>query len=160
VIIAANSDLVTNVITSGEPYNNLSSVPYNPSSTDITNLDSGPAESASDIYARILLAKRIGYPLWFPEPSNYPPKYQQKGVCVGDLGYITFDGHFDFLFNICLPSNHPINYQAPPGFHPLEFNGENDVITTSTIYTPGNVIASESIQMESFGSDAEFQPNR
>jgi hypothetical protein len=149
---------VVDAIALDEPSNNASCA-YSP----IIRQDWGPpesAESASNAYARFLLPRSIGYPLWFPEPSNYLPEYQRKGIGVGDLGYITFDGHFDFLFNICLPSDHPINYQAPPEFQPLEFNEESDVTTTPQIYTPGQFIASESIQMKSFKSDAEFRPNR
>jgi hypothetical protein len=148
---------VVDPIALDEPSNNASCAPYSPLSMDIIGQDLSPAESASNAYARFLLPKSIGYPLWFPEPSNYPPEYQRKGIGVGDLGYITFDGHFDFLFNICLPSNHPINYQAPPEFQPLEFNEESDVITTPQIYMPGKFIASESIQMK---SDAEFRSHR
>ena len=31
-------------------------------------------------------AKGIGFPLWHPEPSQYPPRYQRRGVDVGDVG--------------------------------------------------------------------------
>jgi hypothetical protein len=127
---------------------------------NITGEDFGLAASPSDVYARNLLVKSIGHPLWFPEPSSYPPEYTRKGVGVGDVGVMSIEGHFDFLFNICLPSDHPINLNTPPEFQPLEFNGESDVITTPQMHTLGTVIASEGIQMEPFESDAEFQPIR
>ena len=126
---------------------------------DFTSLDYELAESPSNIFSRILLVKRIGYPLWFPEPSSYPPEYPRKGVGVGDVGVMSTDGHFDFLFNICFPSDHPVNLNTPPEFQPLVFNGESDIITTPQIHTLGTVIASEGIQMGPLESDAEGQPS-
>lgn len=117
-------------------------------------------ENASDCYARILLTKRIGYPLWVPEPSEYPQEYHREGVSVGDIGVITFDGRFDFIFNICLPSYHPVNCQAPPALEPLgEFTRARDVTTIPNMHSPGCVIASQSIQREFFESDMQFHSN-
>ena len=33
---------------------------------------------------------------------------------IGDVGIINVRGSFEFLFNICLPANHQINYQGVP----------------------------------------------
>jgi hypothetical protein len=148
---------IVNAIDIGESSNNTSRATYSLPSTSINSQDLEPTTSSSDTYARILLVKSIGYPLWFPEPSNYPPEYQKTGIGIGDVGHITFDGHFDFLFNICLPSDHPVNYQAPPEFRPLEINREVDLKATLQICT-GGIIASESI--EPFESDVELQHHR
>jgi hypothetical protein len=44
-----------------------------------------------------------------------------KGVSIGDVGLITPDGAFDYLFNICLPSDDPVNInRVPENFLPLE----------------------------------------
>lgn len=120
----------------------------------------GPTERASDVYARILLTKGIGYPLWIPEPSDEFPEYEREGVSIGDVGVITFDGRFDFLFNICLPPGHPNNRRAPPNFEPLPEVQPGDVITTHNIHSPGCVIASKSITRQIFNSDVQSQHNR
>ena len=66
--------------------------------------------------------KKHGFPLWIPQPNmTLPPSYQRQGVSIGDVGIITPDGGFDFLFNVCLPAEHPSNPEVlPEGFVPLE----------------------------------------
>lgn len=50
-----------------------------------------------------------------------PVPYRRIGVSIGDVGIITREGAFDFLFNICYSRDHPINslIQLPPDFEPL-----------------------------------------
>ncbi|PPQ75229.1 hypothetical protein CVT24_007656 [Panaeolus cyanescens] len=66
----------------------------------------------------------ISHPLWAPQPNMLlPAEFRQKGISIGDVGIITSTGQFDFLFNICLPPNHPINPpQLPEGFKTLELS--------------------------------------
>jgi hypothetical protein len=46
--------------------------------------------------------------------------YRRKGINIGDVGIITPTGGFSFLFNICLPHDHPINPRTlPEGFAPI-----------------------------------------
>ncbi|KAJ7592697.1 hypothetical protein C8J56DRAFT_1127186, partial [Mycena floridula] len=80
-------------------------------------------------YARLLLPHGCGYPLWFPESDfNLPDAYKEKGVRIGDLGYLSHDGGFNYLFNICKPSDHPINAgRTPQGFQPLTLSSRSDV---------------------------------
>lgn len=69
-------------------------------------------ESPNELYCRLLLTKnrKGGYPLWIPEPNKVLPKaYYERGVSIGDVGLITEDGQFDYLFNICEDENHPVN---------------------------------------------------
>jgi hypothetical protein len=64
-------------------------------------------------------------------------EYQRTGILIGDVGIITSRGTFDFLFNICLPVDHPVNSNGvPEQFEPFmikpadvekysEFKGES-----------------------------------
>ncbi|EFI26919.1 hypothetical protein CC1G_15320 [Coprinopsis cinerea okayama7 len=83
--------------------------------------DPTPPILSNAIYERHLLKHRHGFPLWSPHPSVQLPKsYVDKGVRVGDVGIITQYGAFDYLFNICLPAEHPNNSgPLPDGFVPL-----------------------------------------
>jgi hypothetical protein len=104
------------------------------------------SESAAEAYARILLPQRIGYPLWIPGPANNPRGYEREGVRIGDVGTITPHGGFQYIFNIGLPVNHPINRRAPPSLESFEFQQDDDTEGRSDIYRPGCVISSNSIQ--------------
>jgi hypothetical protein len=60
------------------------------------------SQAAPDIYTDCLLPLRHGYPLFRPEPHEcLPTAYRTEGVSIGDVGIITPEGYFDFLFNIC-----------------------------------------------------------
>ncbi|KAK0196351.1 hypothetical protein F5146DRAFT_1011186 [Armillaria mellea] len=89
-------------------------------------------QHAHVVYTKLLLARGHGYPLWIPEPDyTLPPEYIDKGICVGDVVIIRDDGGFDFLFNIFLEADHPINRdRVPPRFEPLHVSN----LTTRTIY--------------------------
>ncbi|KAL0567788.1 SCF ubiquitin ligase complex subunit cdc4 [Marasmius crinis-equi] len=79
---------------------------------------------ASDIYASALCSLGFGYPLWIPEPNNaLPDDYKKKGVRTGDVGVLTDDGGFDFVFNACVSATDPINVNGvPESFQPLVRN--------------------------------------
>ena len=78
------------------------------------------SESDPDTYARILLTKRIGYPLWRPNPSASPVEHRRHGVNIGDVGKILYDGRFLFLFNVFLRGDDPGNRWHIPNFTPLQ----------------------------------------
>src|ERR1700756_5687612 len=55
-----------------------------------------------EIYSRYIMGLQHGYPLHDPEPDlSLPPAARKKGVRIGDVGLVTRDGSFDFLFNVC-----------------------------------------------------------
>jgi hypothetical protein len=83
-----------------------------------------------DVYARLMLPKKRGFPLWIPQPhQNLPRDYRKNGVDIGDVGIVTSDGVFDFLFNICRPSHDPINRDGvPDDFLPLQPPNPGDII--------------------------------
>ncbi|KAK0480170.1 hypothetical protein IW261DRAFT_1593374 [Armillaria novae-zelandiae] len=81
------------------------------------------------IYTKLLLRRGHGYPLWIPESDdNLPDVYRNKGVTVGDLGILTDDGGFDFLFNVCAEADDPVNQgHVPPLFQPLQISSSHTI---------------------------------
>jgi hypothetical protein len=71
-----------------------------------------------------------------------------EGVSIGDVGIIRPGGYFDFLFNICLPNDHPVNCSTPPNFQLLEFNPAQETIETPHAHEPGCILGSSSIMRE------------
>jgi hypothetical protein len=114
----------------------------------------------SAVYARLLLAKKQGFPLWLPQPhDNLPNEYRKKGVSIGDVGIVTSDGAFDFLFNICLPHDNPINgNRVPDNFQPLEPPDQVDILQLLA-YNPGDHVASGSIKRLQPGLGSSIQPS-
>ena len=62
-----------------------------------------------------------GHLLWIPEPNRQLPKeYRAQGTLIGDVGILTPQGGFSFLFNILRPSSDSINpNNLPQQFCPL-----------------------------------------
>jgi hypothetical protein len=102
-------------------------------------------QNDGEVYARLLLPKKFGFPLWIPQPHrNLPREYRRNGVNIGDVGIITSGGVFDFLFNVCLPSHHSINGgRVPNDFKPLDPPEPVDIINVTVAST---YIASRSIE--------------
>jgi len=77
----------------------------------------------NQIYVEHLLNEKRGYPLWVPQANtNTSREYQSRGISIGDVGFFTESGEFDFLFNICLSAADPINPEQdelPDGFRPI-----------------------------------------
>uniref|UniRef100_A0A0W0F4N9 Uncharacterized protein n=1 Tax=Moniliophthora roreri TaxID=221103 RepID=A0A0W0F4N9_MONRR len=84
-----------------------------------------PCVYESQTYARLLFPLRHGYALWIPEPNELLPlQYRETGVRIGDVGLITEDGGFDYIFNICASADDPINQMngVPDDFEQLRWN--------------------------------------
>ena len=96
----------------------------------------------SQVYSKLLSGKGHGYPLWIPEPNeNLSHEYRQRGVSIGDVGIITPDGGFDFLFNVYLLANNPIHINGvPEGFLKLDLD-QGDVFKQSYMHPPGAIIS-------------------
>jgi hypothetical protein len=117
---------------------------------------------ASEVYARLLLPKRLGFPLWCPTPDcNLPDEYRKKGVSIGDVGILTADGQFDFLFNICVPSDDPINhYGVPEGFENVsEFRPPIQISKQEHFHHPNTAIASTSMKHKDINATFSVQDN-
>lgn len=69
--------------------------------------------AAHHIYAKSLISKCHGYPLWEPDPGEFEP------VSLADVGYIS-SGGFVKLFNASLEPGDPRNrLGTPEGYTPL-----------------------------------------
>ncbi|KAJ7931197.1 hypothetical protein B0H13DRAFT_860183 [Mycena leptocephala] len=114
----------------------------------------------SQLYSRLLLSKGAGYPLWLPEPyDDLPLEYKERGVSVGDVGVITNDGAFDFIFNICLPRDHPINSVGVPEDFEVVPLGDGDIRRAPRHYSPGSDISSAKLKKRSLAIDASSGDN-
>ncbi|KAE9383498.1 hypothetical protein BT96DRAFT_843768 [Gymnopus androsaceus JB14] len=97
-----------------------------------------------EVYVRLLLRRRRGYPLWIPKPGDWLPlAYRQEGVRIGDVGILTEFGGFDYLFNVCLPADHPVNAgRVPEQFRQLQGIDIGDMTWSTEEYMPGSYVAS------------------
>jgi hypothetical protein len=96
--------------------------------------------SLHEVYHDELLTQGRGLPLWIPGPTpSLPQAYRQDGINVGDVGIIRPDRPFDFLFNVFLPPDHPVNSEGVPSlFQPLH----NRVVYEFPCDMPGTLIGS------------------
>ncbi|KAF9555584.1 hypothetical protein CPC08DRAFT_752970 [Agrocybe pediades] len=125
-----------------------SAPPADSDSPDQHTLSSSDSSARSSvIYHRNLITKRRGSPLWIPEPDNTSPtSYQRKGVSFGDVGLLSPSGSFDFFFNICYPSDDPINSGGvPEGFKPFKLSSLR--IRGAREFEAASYVASESIKI-------------
>ena len=117
--------------------------------------------SPSEVYVRQLLPKKNGLPLLVPEPyDNLPLEYRETGVRIGDVGTHTDDGSFDFLFNICVPADDPVNslHGVPDGFEPVPL-AEAEISTIQKMHKKGSVISSATVKQESITFEGGLQEN-
>ncbi len=114
----------------------------------------------SEIYARCLLVKRHGYPLWVPEPYGQSTIYGTKGVRIGDVGYVTREGGFQTLFNIRAAPDDPINWQGvPDGFQQIHL-APWAISRIPNFYPPDSFVTSTSATQRSFAVGASALPTQ
>jgi hypothetical protein len=111
----------------------------------------------NEIYERLLRRKGRGFALYVPEPNRrLPIAYQMKGVRIGDVGIVTADGGFSFLFNICVPHDDSINPRVlPEGFFPLHPPLTDVDIVEFSRFKPGSYLASASIEKKESESNTK-----
>ncbi|KAJ3751295.1 hypothetical protein DFH05DRAFT_1386535 [Lentinula detonsa] len=104
----------------------------------------------SDVYARMLLLRKKGYPLWKPKSKNkgLPEAYKREGVHIGDVGILTDSGGFDYLFNVCHGSGHELNLgRVPEGFKPISNLNCDDTEDESEEHGMGCHVSSDPSQI-------------
>ncbi|KAF8890334.1 hypothetical protein CPB85DRAFT_1231169, partial [Mucidula mucida] len=108
------------------------------------------------VYRRLLSRTGHGYPLWIPDPDeNLPEAYHKDGINIGDVGLLTEDGGFDFLFNVHASGNAPVNSGAvPPDFYPLlASNDPHPIRKTSFIHKEKSSITSAHVIKKSIAME-------
>ncbi|KDR79879.1 hypothetical protein GALMADRAFT_1167012 [Galerina marginata CBS 339.88] len=106
-----------------------------------------PVQMSNVLYEQHLLEKGRGHPLWTPQPNTrLPIPYRSKGVCIGDVGILTPEGAFDFLFNICLSARDPMHPEdLPEGFAPVDPPLSRTDIREFRAFTEGSYLASSAV---------------
>lgn len=119
------------------------------------------SQAAPDIYTDCLLPLKHGYPLYRPEPDQgLPDAYRVEGVSIGDIGIITPEGYFDFLFNMCrtdsvASDSNPVNqYGIPDG---TELINLGEVMVDTNYFGKKAVVANGSEERTSVGASAGLQ---
>ncbi|KAJ6562023.1 hypothetical protein B0H19DRAFT_1259642 [Mycena capillaripes] len=112
--------------------------------------------AASEIYCEKLLYEQRGFPLYVPQPHMHlPEEYRRTGVAIGDVGRVTPEGAFDFLFNIYCPREHPINANGvPENFSPLPPYLVSDLFCLD--YAPGDYVSTLSVEELDAESSDDF----
>jgi hypothetical protein len=111
----------------------------------------------NEIYERLLRRKQRGFALYIPQPNRrLPIAYQRMGIRIGDVGVVTADGGFSFLFNICVPHDDPINPSIlPEDFSPLQPSLTDADVVEFPRFNSGSYLASASIEQKEIDSNAE-----
>ncbi|KAJ3976802.1 hypothetical protein EV361DRAFT_209266 [Lentinula raphanica] len=143
VFIASTNTTLTSALPQISDASRLSPKP----SLFIPPLPSDESEAEWEVYARLLLPRKRGYPLWDPKPREgglLPEEYRQSGVQIGDVGILNDSGGFDYLFNVCLPPSHPVNAgRVPPNFEQLRGIVVRDTAGDAEKYRPGDYVPSD-----------------
>jgi hypothetical protein len=89
-------------------------------------------KSSQQVYVEQLMPRVAGYPLWNPEPpESLPSEVKEVGIVPGDVGYLTPDGDFFYLFHVfsgpgAPRKGNPNPYGTPTGFSPIEVQAGDD----------------------------------
>jgi hypothetical protein len=106
------------------------------------------------------MPKGRGFPLWIPEPNRVLPiDYRRTGIRIGDVGIITHSGGFSFLFNICLPHDHPVNPRVlPEHFAPISPPIEAIDFNEFHFFQNGSHLASGALLRKETSDDNSYVP--
>ncbi|KAJ7143008.1 hypothetical protein C8R44DRAFT_196347 [Mycena epipterygia] len=114
----------------------------------------------SQLYSRRLLPKGHGYPLFRPQPSDdLPIEYRRTGASIGDVGVITVDGYFDFIFNICMPADSSINWLGVPDRFDRVVLDTGAIFHARNHHRPGCDISNTTIKKRRLDLNAAVEDN-
>ncbi|KIY67995.1 hypothetical protein CYLTODRAFT_352124, partial [Cylindrobasidium torrendii FP15055 ss-10] len=110
-----------------------------------------------------------GYPLWCPTPpQNLPPVYRDSGIRIGDVGLLSDEGGFDYLWNVHHAHDHPINLntdgttRVPPGEYvplpPLSESNPMDVRVQDHYHRPSACIAASTFNVRQLSAEMNLDP--
>ena len=104
-------------------------------------------EGAPRTLVRSFKSHRLGLPLHKPGPdARLSLECRRLGMSIGDLGMITGEGGFDYLFNICRQNSDPLNPEgSPAGIQPFSESTLRGIQRT-TSFSPNNYITSDSVE--------------
>lgn len=110
----------------------------------------------ADLYVALLLRFGHGYPQWIPRPDVLVSGHEEHGVSIGDVGIVTPDQSFDFLFNICNDSDSTINqpHGLPSGTDVVSITSD-DVTKQTPMWSENTVICSHTMDRK----DTSSTPN-
>jgi hypothetical protein len=113
-----------------------------------TSTSTAMSAVASETYQKLLLPKGHGIPLYFPGLyDNLPAACRDRGVTIGDVGIITDEGGFDFLFNVCQPCDDPVNIdRIAPSFPTVVLNESIDLGSRECGFPTDSSIVSSNIK--------------
>ncbi|CAA7263331.1 unnamed protein product [Cyclocybe aegerita] len=110
-----------------------------------------PRRRWNEIYVgRLMVTERRGSPLWDPAPDRRRPlEYRREGIRIGDVGFITEDLGFFFVFNIfngCSPDN------GRQDLMPFDLPSENLVL--SEVREPVDSILGDAVERRIHGRNS------
>ncbi|KAJ7618629.1 hypothetical protein FB45DRAFT_169813 [Roridomyces roridus] len=116
--------------------------------------------SDSDHYSRLLIPKRLGYPVFYPQPfDDSPPESRRLGTQIGDVGVITDDGAFDPIFNICRSADDPLNrFGVPEDFKQVRI-GPDDIASRPHYHLPGSDLSNTTFSKRRLDMNAGVESN-
>ncbi|KAJ7483199.1 hypothetical protein FB451DRAFT_101826 [Mycena latifolia] len=114
----------------------------------------------STLYACLLFPKGLGYPLFYPQPSDDLPEAARKtGTAIGDVGVVTPDGSFDPIFNILRTGDDPANrFGVPQGFEQVML-GSEDIRMQVLYHPPGTDISNTTVNKKRLDIEAGVENN-
>lgn len=85
---------------------------------------------------------------------SLPVLHRTLGISLGDVGVLTPEGGFEFLFNIFYNASHPVNafFGVPEGFAPFEWPTGSGILE-NVQWNAGSYQASPSMDRVDDGSD-------